>query len=246
MIVRDTPSPSHDVRAAAKVQMLVLHYTGMESAEVALARLCDPASQVSAHYLVDEDGTIFRMVPEDRRAWHAGEASWKGVADVNSLSIGIELVNPGHEFGYRDFADDQMEALVELTAELVLRHPIRPEYVLGHSDVAPQRKKDPGERFDWSRLAAVGVGLYPFNKPALGMASGPVLRQGSESKEVAAVQELFARFGYAVPRSGVFDEETVNVVYAFQRHFRPVVVNGQLDSETTGRLIELVQASGAA
>lgn len=240
----ERPSPNHDARRAERVQMLLLHYTGMRTGEEALARMCDAAAKVSAHYMIEEDGTVYRLVAEDRRAWHAGVASWKGVGDINSLSVGIELVNPGHEFGYREFTEPQMEALVALSGDIVARHNIPPAYVLGHSDVAPQRKMDPGERFHWARLAAEGIGLWPFNKPAIGLERGPVLGPGAEGREVAAVQDLLARFGYDVPQTGALDEETVNVVRAFQRHFRPAGVTGQVDGETAGRLLQLVEHVG--
>lgn len=240
----ERPSPNHDTRNAPKVQMLVLHYTGMRDAKSALDHMCDPASGVSAHYMVDEDGSVYQLVPEELRAWHAGDSSWRGVTDVNSLAIGIELVNPGHQFGYRDFTDFQMDALLELTRDIVARLAIRPEYVLGHSDVAPLRKMDPGERFDWSTLARHGVGLWPFRNPALGMAKGPVLKVGSEGQEVAAVQDLLGRFGYAVPQTGLFDEETSNVTAAFQRHFRPAGITGQMDVEAVRRLVDLIEHVG--
>ena len=135
--------------------MILLHYTGMKTAQEALDRLCDPAAEVSAHYTIDEDGTIYHMVDEDKRAWHAGVSEWKGETDINSASIGIELVNPGHEFGYREFPTAQMEALANLCKDIIARQPI--ETVLGHSDVAPERKQDPGELFDWKWLAKQGV-----------------------------------------------------------------------------------------
>src|SRR5579864_6043616 len=154
------PSPNHDARNVP-VDLLVLHYTGMKSANEALERLCDPAAKVSAHYTVDEDGTVYHHVPEARRAWHAGVSSWAGATDINACSIGIELVNPGHEFGYRDFPDAQIEALITLCHGILLRHPISSARVLGHSDVAPARKEDPGELFPWARLAKAGIGLWP-------------------------------------------------------------------------------------
>ncbi|MGE4529478.1 MAG: N-acetylmuramoyl-L-alanine amidase, partial [Rhodospirillaceae bacterium] len=158
----DPASPNHDARpAGAPVDMLVLHYTGMETAAAALARLCDPAAKVSAHYLIDEDGAVHALVAEDRRAWHAGVSAWRGEADVNARSIGIELVNPGHEFGYRDFPARQIDALADLCREILARHPIPPRNVVGHSDVAPRRKTDPGERFPWPALAKLGIGLAP-------------------------------------------------------------------------------------
>ena len=158
----EQPSSSFDDRpAGAPVDVLVIHYTGMAGAEEALNRLCDPAARVSAHYLIDEDGTVIRLVDESRRAWHAGHAFWRGAADVNGRSIGIELVNPGHELGYRPFAEAQMRALKHLARGILSRHPIPPRNVVGHSDVAPRRKKDPGELFDWRSLARAGIGPLP-------------------------------------------------------------------------------------
>lgn len=228
--VVDRPSPNHDARPAGQtVDILLLHYTGMASAEAALARLCDPAARVSAHYCIDEDGTTYRLVDEARLAWHAGEACWAGARDVNARSIGIELVNPGHEFGYRPFPDAQMTALIALAREVLARHPIPAARVLGHSDVAPQRKEDPGELFDWAALAAAGIGLWPADGAP---AAAPA--------DVTRVQEGLARFGYAVPRHGRLDAETRAVVAAFQRHFRPAAVTGEPDEETARRLAGLL------
>ncbi len=206
------------------LDILLLHYTGMRSAEAALERLCDPAAKVSAHYTVDEDGTLYRHVEEDRRAWHAGESYWAGSRDINGRSIGIELVNPGHEFGYRAFPEAQMAALCKLATGILARHPIPPHRVLGHSDVAPGRKEDPGELFDWARLAAAGIGLWP----------------GAETMEtetpVAGLQQLLARFGYEVTGTSVLDEATRHALAAFQRHFRPARIDGEPDADTAGRL----------
>ncbi|MEO5866412.1 MAG: N-acetylmuramoyl-L-alanine amidase, partial [Sphingomonas sp.] len=152
MSMIDQPSPNFDDRLLP-VSMIVLHYTGMQDARSAIDRLCDPAAKVSAHYVVDEDGSIHRLVGEDKRAWHAGRSRWRGVEDVNSASVGIEIVNPGHEFGYRPFAEEQIDALIPLVAEIKERHGITRGNVVGHSDVAPSRKQDPGELFPWARLA---------------------------------------------------------------------------------------------
>jgi len=158
----DRPSPNHDERGDVAIDMLVLHYTGMASGAAALDRLCDPAAKVSAHYTIDEDGTVYAMVPEARRAWHAGVSWWGGDTNINTRSIGIELVNPGHEFGYRAFPDAQVAALTTLCHGILMRHPIPSARVLGHSDVAPARKDDPGELFPWERLAKLGIGLWPI------------------------------------------------------------------------------------
>ena len=222
MAIREQTSPNHNARPAGQaVDMLLLHYTGMASAAAALARLRDPAAQVSAHYLIDEDGAVTRLVPEERRAWHAGVACWAGESDVNGRSIGIELVNPGHEFGYRDFPEAQMAALIDLAREIVARHAIPAARVLGHSDVAPLRKRDPGERFDWARLAAAGIGLWPaFIGPA---------------GDATRLEADLARFG-----SGFLADDPQAVIAAFPRHYRPWSVTGLADAESAARLAALL------
>ena len=225
MTTIERPSPNHNARPEGQaVDILLLHYTGMESAEAALARMCDPAAEVSAHYCIDEDGTLFLLVPEGQRAWHAGRALWAGESDINGRSIGIELVNPGHEFGYRPFPEPQMARLIVLAGEILGRHPIPPERVLGHSDVAPLRKEDPGELFDWPRLAAAGIGAWPDNPAPL-----------AEVPPEAEVHAALARYGY-----GYLDEDPTAVLRAFQRHFRPDAVNGQADAETAAWLFALM------
>lgn len=232
MTPRDRPSPNHGPRSGAgTIDMLILHYTGMKSAKEALDRLCDPAARVSAHYLVEEDGTVWRLVAEDRRAWHAGVACWAGRRDINGASIGIELVNPGHEFGYRPFPEPQMAALERLCRDILRRHPIPPRHVLGHSDVAPQRKMDPGELFDWPRLARAGIGLWPEPSAESASAAG-----------VSALQAQLAAIGYEVPRSGALDADTAAVIAAFQRHFRPARCDGVPDAETGRRIAEVAAA----
>jgi len=221
----EAPSPNHDARGGQAVDMLVLHYTGMRTGDEALRRLCDPDAKVSAHYMIEEDGRVFRLVPEDRRAWHAGVACWAGRRDINARSIGIELVNPGHEFGYRDFPAQQMDSLVILCTDILARHAIAPERVLGHSDVAPARKQDPGERFDWAALARAGIGLWPGE---LSLADGA-------PSEPAFLEQL-ALFGYATD-----DAPPQEVIAAFQRHFRPSAVTGQADGECAGRLAALLR-----
>ncbi len=232
------PSPNRDARpAGVAIDMLVLHYTGMPSAEAALARLTDPVAKVSAHYLVDEDGTLYALVAEVCRAWHAGVSAWHGRGDVNGRSIGVEIVNPGHEFGYRPFPEAQMAVVEALGRDLVARHPIPPPHVLGHSDVAPGRRQDPGELFDWARLAAVGVGLWPTAKVARGE-MGLTLGPGDGGAPVAEVQRALAEFGYGVPTDGAFDATTEQVVAAFQRHFRPRLIDGIVDPETAQRVFQ--------
>ena len=214
----DRPSPNHGPRAAsAAVSMVVIHYTGMRDAAAAIDRMCSPTAEVSAHYAIDEAGGIFRLVAEDRRAWHAGVAEWRGVSDVNSASIGIELVNPGHEFGYRPFPAAQISALCDLIRDVRQRHRIDPSDVIGHSDVAPARKTDPGELFPWADLASRGLAIWPAS-------ASPV----AVDEPLAAV--LLARIGYGAPHS----RETVA---AFQRRFRPARFDGVLDAETMGLII---------
>jgi len=214
-------SPNFDDRpAAAPVDMLVIHYTGMASAESALDRLCDPVAKVSAHYVVDEDGAVAPLVSEDKRAWHAGAAFWRGGTDINARSIGIELVNPGHEFGYRDFPDVQMAALTDLAIDILARHPIPARNVVGHSDVAPMRKTDPGERFDWTGLAAAGVGLWPDGAEPFKADEGQVL-------------EWLETFGYDTT-------DGPQAITAFQRHFRPQTIDGRADGQTAGLIRSLL------
>lgn len=222
--IHQNPSPNHDDRQGKNVDLLLIHYTGMESANAALERLLNPSSKVSAHYFIDEDGQITQLVEEDRRAWHAGEANWAGERDVNGCSIGIELVNPGHEFGYRDFPDIQMECLIALCRDILTRHLIAPSRVLGHSDVAPARKLDPGERFDWARLSRAGIGLWPMNVPWI-----------DPLPDNSALLEQFSLFGY-----GTEDATLEEIVTAFQRHFRPSSVTGRIDGETAGILARLI------
>jgi N-acetylmuramoyl-L-alanine amidase len=239
---RDTPiaapSPNHDARPAGQaVDILLIHYTGMPDAAGALARLCDPEAKVSAHYLIDEDGTLYALVPEDRRAWHAGVSRWAGATDINARSIGIELVNPGPGPDARPFAEPLMLALEALARDVLDRHPIPPWRVLGHSDVAPERKQDPGETFDWRRLARHGIGLWPHHVPRV--AEG-ALRPGDVGAEVAALQGDLARFGYGAKETGVFDTATVEIVTALQRHWRPARVDGVADSGTRDVLAALL------
>ena len=237
MTTFERPSPNHDTRGASPIDMLVLHYTGMQTGAAALARMCDPASKVSAHYMIEEDGRVFRLVQEDRRAWHAGVSCWRGQRDVNARSIGIELVNPGHEFGYRDFPDRQIAALVVLAHGILDRNPIPPHNVVGHSDVAPARKTDPGERFPWRALAAAGIGLWPR----------PGASKGFElARAIEPAQRDFAKIGYAIEITGVPDEATRQVVTAFQRRFRQQRVDGVLDDETAALITAVAAACGEA
>jgi N-acetylmuramoyl-L-alanine amidase len=229
-------SPNHDARTS-RIDILLLHYTGMQTAEEALARLTDREAKVSSHYFVHEDGSTAQLVPERRRAWHAGEASWKGATDINSRSIGIEVVNPGHEYGYRDFPDPQIDAVIALCRDIVARHPVRRERVLGHSDVAPTRKNDPGEKFPWDRLAAAGVGLWLEPSP---IGPGRTLSANDKGAEVEQLQKQLARFGYDLKITRLYDDNTRSVVTAFQRHFRPARVDGLADVSTRETLARLL------
>lgn len=236
-IARDVVSPNHGPRPQGlRPDILLLHYTGMPTAAEAIARLCDPVANVSSHYVVDEDGAILRLVPEARRAHHAGVSSWQGTTDINSRSIGIEIVNPGHEFGYRPFPDAQVEAVIALCRDILARQPIAPERVLGHSDVAPERKEDPGELFPWDRLAAVGIGRWVEPAP---ISDGPAFRRGDEGLPIRALQAMLAHYGYGLDLTGVFDARTEAVVTAFQRHFRPARVDGIADRSTLETLHRL-------
>ncbi|HLZ75171.1 N-acetylmuramoyl-L-alanine amidase [Phenylobacterium sp.] len=236
----EAPSPNFDARVGVP-DILVLHYTGMKTGPEALDRLRDPnAPRVSSHYVVEEDGRIFRLVPEERRAWHAGVSYWKGERNINGVSIGVEIVNPGHEFGYRPFPDAQIAAVIALTADIRSRWQIPDDRIVGHSDVAPARKDDPGELFPWKRLAEAGHGLW-VEAPA---APGLPLALGVEGVEVFALQAGFTRLGYDLPPSGKFDEATQQVVTAFQRHWRQEKVDGVADGETRARLIALLRLAG--
>lgn len=239
--IRERPSPNHDSRGEPPdmrpVDMLVLHYTGMPSAAVALDRLCDPAARVSAHYLIEEDGTLWRLVAEARRAFHVGVSCWQGERDLNYVSIGVEIVNPGHEWGYRPFPELQMAAVEALCRAILARHPIPPDRVVGHSDIAPDRKSDPGELFDWPRLARAGIGLWPLPSAGLARRRG---RGVGVIEQAGALADL-ARIGYCVSGAA----EAVALA-AFQRRFRPERWDGLLDGETCARLAAVRLAVEAA
>lgn len=238
MDVIAAPSPNFDARTAPP-SVLVLHYTGMRTGQEALDRLRDPAAKVSAHYVVEEDGRVYSLVAEERRAWHAGVSFWRGRRNLNGDSIGIEIVNPGHEFGYRPFPEAQVAAVVELVGDIRGRWEIDDRDIVGHSDVAPARKEDPGELFPWKRLAEAGHGLWVEPPPAPGDPFG----EGEEGAAVFAFQAGFTRLGYDLPPNGKFDADTAAVVRAFQRHWRPGQVDGMADGETRARLIALLRLS---
>lgn len=267
MNVREAPSPNHDERPPGlPVDTLILHYTGMRSAEEAIARLRDPASRVSCHYVVEESGACWRLVPEGRRAWHAGVSYWRGHEALNGRSVGIEVVNPGHEWGYRPFPPAQMAAVCAVALGVLARHPIAPRDVLAHSDVAPERKQDPGELFDWEGLARRGVGLWPRGVADAGT-SGAI----RDAAGLAPVRAALARVGYRVPPQGAAAADTAGVsggvspagesghdpgggpaggwdpalaavLRAFQRHWRPEGVTGEADAGTRARLFALARS----
>jgi N-acetylmuramoyl-L-alanine amidase len=219
--------------------MLLLHYTGMESAEAALDWLTRQESGVSCHYLIDEEGRIAQLVAESDRAWHAGQSQWAGERDINSCSIGIEIHNPGHDFDYPDFPEAEMRAVEALCLDILGRHAIPPNRVLAHSDVAPGRKRDPGEKFDWRRLAQAGVGLWVPPAPLGGdLGLGP----GDEGEAVEALQRALLEFGYAVEVTSTYGTGLEKVVEAFQRHFRPERIDGRADSSTIETLNRLLAA----
>jgi N-acetylmuramoyl-L-alanine amidase len=232
------PSPNFGERKDdRRPDMIVLHYTGMPIATVALEHLRSPASNVSAHYFVFEDGRVIQLVPESKRAWHAGVAFWAGETDINSSSIGIEIANPGHEFGYCDFPKRQIAAVTALCRGILTRYTIAPARVLAHSDVAPARKQDPGEKFPWRTLHESGVGQWV--KPAK-ITDGPLLALGDRGDMVAAMQKSLSEYGYGITANGYYDSTTHEVVTAFQRHFRPERVDGVSDASTRATLADLL------
>jgi N-acetylmuramoyl-L-alanine amidase len=245
LVAAVSASPNHGERVGVdRPDMLILHYTGMTDPQAALDLLCNPASRLSAHYLVHEDGRIIQLVPEARRAWHAGISSWEGKTDLNSHSIGIEIVNPGHSYGYPDFPEPQIAAVIALCRDILARHPaILPHHVLAHSDVAPSRKNDPGEKFPWARLHAAGIGHWV--KPVdLGKAHGPTA--GDRGPQVEQIKEALSAYGYEVGGSREFDEPMQQAIVAFQRHFRPARVDGIADHSTVETLRQLVGARDSA
>ncbi|MEM8985612.1 MAG: N-acetylmuramoyl-L-alanine amidase [Pseudomonadota bacterium] len=230
--ITQTPSPNFDDRGDIAPDILLLHYTGMKSGPAALARLCDAASRVSAHYLVEEDGTIFQMVAEDKRAWHAGVSSWGGADNINARSVGVEIVNPGHEWGYRPFPDRQIDSVVALSREVCRRWQIRPARVLAHSDVAPLRKEDPGELFPWRRLAAAELALGPYEGPA------------DAALDHGACLKMLGEIGYGVSEAGA-----VAALLAFQRRFCPAALGQGMSPLVKAAIADVhgrMAASGAA
>ena len=234
------PSPNHGERREGRTpDCILLHYTGMPTGEGALTRLCDPAAEVSSHYLIFENGRILQLVPEARRAWHAGAGRWKEDADLNSSSIGVEIVNPGHDGALPPYPDAQIEAVAALCRDIASRHNIAPERVLAHSDIAPGRKRDPGEHFPWAALHAMGVGHWVAPAP---IAGGRFLSPGEQGRPVEALQAMLALYGYPCPQTGLYDPQTEAVVAAFQRHYRPALVDGIADASTIVTLRDLIAA----
>jgi len=232
------PSPNFGERNNGRLpDMILLHYTGMPDVEGAITQLCTPGTEVSAHYIVLEDGRIVQCVQEDKRAWHAGVSNWAGEDDINSCSIGIEIVNRGHDWGYPDFPLRQVAAVIALCRGIMLRRNIPAHRVLAHSDVAPARKKDPGEKFPWHSLANSGVGHWVQPAPIV---RGETLQLGAISDDVSNMQAAFAKYGYGIPVTGKFDGATLEVVTAFQRHFRPAKVDGIADRSTMATLHALL------
>lgn len=235
---RVRPSPNFGDRVGSRPpDTIILHYTGMATALGAEDWLCDPRSQVSSHYLVDEGGAVVQMVPEQCRAWHAGKSFWQGETDLNSRSVGIEIANPGHDLGYSDFPDAQIEAVIDLCRDIMGRWPIPAHRVLAHSDIAPMRKIDPGEKFPWKRLAAEGIGFYIDPAP---IRTGLSLSTGDTGLTVERLQQQLSALGFGIQVSGVYDADTATVVRAFQRHFRPQIVDGIADESTRATLGDLL------
>ena len=234
MKIIKSSSPNVENRPPSiSVNLLLFHYTGMKSASEAIARLCNPNSKVSAHYLIDEVGNIFSLVAENKRAWHAGVASWNDDVDINNISVGVEIANPGHEFGYSRYPEQQMVAVETLSIDIIKRHSIRAARVLAHSDVSPSRKCDPGELFDWERLAAAGIGIWPKMLP---------VSVDFEIGSIRQCQKQLKMIGYSVKVTGVLDECTRDTILAFQRHWLPNRLTGKFDVETVWRMESLLRA----
>ncbi|MBX7146570.1 MAG: N-acetylmuramoyl-L-alanine amidase [Alphaproteobacteria bacterium] len=230
------PSPNFNSRPIGQtINILLIHYTGMQNGSVALDRMCDPQSKVSAHYMIEENGDIFALVEEKNRAWHAGIGGWQNEDNINNCSIGIELVNPGHKFGYRPFQEKQMISLINLAKKILARHPIPPRHVLGHSDIAPLRKEDPGELFDWKRLADNGIGLYPDDT---------FIHKDKNlyewKNDIYQLKCNLRKFGYILGINSIYDDELKAVITAFQRHFHPHICDGLWNEECQNKLINLL------
>jgi len=241
LVAEVRPSPNHSERKDGMApNMILLHYTGMRDNEAAVRQLCTPAAEVSAHYVVLQDGYILQLVAEERRAWHAGVSSWAGETDINSCAIGIEIANPGHDHSYPDFPKRQIAAVTALCRSIMTRYHIAADRVLAHSDVAPTRKQDPGEKFPWRILADSGIGLWV--RPAPIDPNGPIFVLGETNPTIEEMQRLLARYGYGVNATGYLDGITRDAVAAFQRHFRPERVDGVIDPSTVATMKALLAA----
>jgi N-acetylmuramoyl-L-alanine amidase len=243
VVERVEPSPNFDERPGlGRPDMIVLHYTGMQFAHEAIHRLCDTKARVSSHYVVIETGSIVQLVQEGKRAWHAGVSSWGGETDINGRSIGIEICNPGHEWGYVDFPSRQIAATITLCRSILTRHIIRPENIVAHSDVAPSRKQDPGEKFPWRLLSLSGIGLWA---EAGVIPDAEALKPNDTGVKVTELQRMLGEYGYGIEASGRYDIATGEVITAFQRHFRPSQVDGIADAATVQMLRKLLIARDA-
>lgn len=240
LVTKIVPSPNQGERKEGRrPDMIVLHYTGMQDGVSALQQLTNPLAEVSSHYLIWEDGCIFQLVPESARAWHAGRGQWGRDTDINSCSIGIEIVNGGHDYGLPDFPAEQIDAVIALCRDIATRWSIPPHRILAHSDTAPARKADPGEKFPWARLADDGIGHFVLPAP---LTDGLSFARGAEGPPVQALQAMLSLYGYALPVTGVFDDATEQTVTAFQRHFRPARIDGIADLSTIQTLRNLIAA----
>ena len=240
LVTKIVPSPNQGERKEGRrPDMIVLHYTGMQDGVSALQQLTNPMAEVSSHYLIWEDGRIFQLVPESARAWHAGRGQWGRDTDINSCSIGIEIVNGGHDYGLPDFPAEQIDAVIALCRDIGTRWSIPPHRILAHSDTAPARKADPGEKFPWARLADDGIGHFVLPAP---LTDGLSFARGAEGPPVQALQAMLSLYGYALPVTGVFDDATEQTVTAFQRHFRPARIDGVADLSTIQTLRNLIAA----
>lgn len=249
MKVSASPSPNFNDRRHG-VDMLVLHYTGMESGDAALKRMCDPAAEVSAHYMIRENGDVVQLIGEDKRAWHAGVSTWQGNDDLNSRSIGIEIVNGGHDVPLDDgslppFPEAQIASVIALCQQIIARWPILQTHIVAHSDIAPTRKKDPGEHFPWQTLAGAGIGLCPTLKACPDAAQSPLL-PGDTGNPVRAIQQQLSAIGYALAETGTFDAETASVVAAFQRRWVQDDVSGHGTAQTLATLTAVSVLYGKA
>ena len=245
MKIHQLPSPNFNDRPNGEqdITALVLHYTGMKDAEEVKERLCCPEAGVSAHYFIEEDGTIIQHVAEEKRAWHAGVSSWRGRENVNDYSIGIEIQNPGHEWGYRPFPDAQMQSVIALSKKIIARYAIEKRNVIAHSDIAPTRKQDPGELFDWSWLELMDTSAGARVSLERRASDTPIAEAGAEAEAIKRLQESLSHYGYGLDLTGSFDEQTSLTITAFQRHFRQDKVNGQWDNECDALLAELLKIS---